>query len=79
MFITEYDEERVRQIWREDGIEEGRKKGLKEGREEGRKEGRKEGREEGRKEGRASLLKELIEAKVLTAEQAEEFAKKLDD
>jgi len=53
--LTEYDEERIMNCFkeegREEGIKEGRKEGIKEGRKEGIKEGRKEGIKEGRKEG----------------------------
>lgn len=53
--LTEYDEERIMNCFKEEGREEG----IKEGRKEGRKEGIKEGIKEGRKEGQI-LLVEVI-------------------
>ena len=41
--LTEYDEERIMNCFKEEGREEGIKEGRKEGRKEGIKEGRKEG------------------------------------
>ena len=76
MLLTEYNEAKAMELFREEGREEGRAEGRKEGRAEGRKEGRaegrKEGRAEGRKEGRAegraqgmntfsALIKRLLE------------------
>ena len=56
MCITEYDEARTMELFKEEGREEGRAEGRaegeKKGREEGRAEGRAEGREEGEKKGR---------------------------
>lgn len=71
--LYEYDEEEVREIWREDAREEG----LEEGRKEGRIEGRKEGRIEGRKEGREQLrriIKKLARNKTpeIIAQELEE-------
>ncbi len=58
MCLTEFDEEKYRQICRAEAREEGLEEGLKEGRKEGLKEGRKEGLEEGLKEGRKEGLEE---------------------
>ena len=42
MLITEWDTEKAKEVWYEEGLEEGLEKGRKEGREEERKEGREE-------------------------------------
>ena len=76
LFLTEWDEEKYRDLLRreaeEDGYaagaaagaaagrEEGRREGLREGRDEGRKEGRKEGRDEGLREGRDEVRSEFL-------------------
>lgn len=64
LFLTEWDEEKYRDLLRreaeEDGFAAGEAEGRKEGREEGRKEGLKEGREEGLKEGRDKMRGEFL-------------------
>ena len=47
MFLTEYDEKKILEQERQEGIEEGRREGRREGHREGRQEGRREGRSEG--------------------------------
>ena len=54
MFITEYDEVKTMNMFKE----------------EGREEGRVEGREEGREEGNLSAIKNMIRNLKLTAQQA---------
>ena len=66
MCITEYDEKRTMEMFREEGRVEGREEGRIEGRVEGREEGRIEGRVKGREEGRSQvsiLMQKLIELK----------------
>ena len=58
MCITEYDEVKTMNMFRE------------EGREEGRLEGRMEGREEGRSEEQLSSIRKLMKTLKLTAQQA---------
>ena len=53
MLLTEYDEVKAMELFKEEGREEGREEGLVEGLTKGRAEGRLEGRAEGRLEGRA--------------------------
>ena len=43
MCLTEYNEEEVMELFKEEGREEGIEEGMKKGREEGRKDGREEG------------------------------------
>ena len=47
MLYTEYDEEKVMNLFREEGREEGLEEGLKKGHDEGLEEGRKKGHDEG--------------------------------
>ena len=69
LFLTEWDEEKYRDLLRreaeEDGYAageaEGRKEGLKEGRKEGLKDGRKEGLKDGRDEVRAEFLQKAAD------------------
>ena len=62
MYLTEYNEEKERQLAREEAAMLGREEGRAEGREEGRAEGREEGRAEGREEGQAEEKKRTVEA-----------------
>lgn len=85
LFLTEWDEEKYRDLLRREAEEdgyiagkaEGRKKGLEEGRKEGRQEGIKEGLKEGLKEGRDETRREFLQKAaaqvrdgLLTAEDA---------
>lgn len=58
LFLTEWDEEKYRDLLRREAEEDGYAAGEAEGRKEGREEGREEGRMEGRMEGREEGLKE---------------------
>ena len=60
MLLTEYNEAKAMELFREEGREEGRAEGRKEGRAEGRKEGRAEGRAQGMNTFSA-LIKRLLE------------------
>ena len=66
MCITEYDEARTMELFKEEGRIEGRA----EGREEGRAEGRTEGRAEGREETQISNIRTLMQRLKLSAEAA---------
>lgn len=56
--------------------EQGLEQGLEQGREQGREQGLEQGREEGLERGRAELLADLVAAGVLSASEAEEWARK---
>ena len=75
MCLTEFDEEKYRQICRAEAREEGLEEGLKEGRKEGLKEGRKEGLEEGLKEGIHAFVALCIEV----GQTKEEVLQRLQD
>ena len=61
LFLTEWDEEKYRDLLRREAEEDGYAAGEAEGRKEGRKEGREEGRKEGRKEGRDEMRGEFLQ------------------
>ena len=60
LFLTEWDEEKYRDLLRREAEEDGYAAGEAEGRKEGREEGREEGRKEGRKEGRNEVRNEFL-------------------
>ena len=59
LIFEEFNEDKYKNLFIEEGREEGLKEGLKEGREEGLKEGRNEGRKEGIEKGRNERNKEV--------------------
>ena len=61
LFLTEWDEEKYRDLLRREAEEDGYAAGEAKGREEGREEGRKEGREEGRKEGLDEMRSKFLQ------------------
>lgn len=72
MCLTEYDEEKVMQMFKEEWREEGR--------EEGEKEGRKKGRKEGKKEGRRDAVLELVrDGDITSGRAAEKLGKSVDE
>jgi flagellar biosynthesis/type III secretory pathway protein FliH len=58
MLLTEYNEARQMELFREEGREEGLKEGLKKGLREGHREGLREGHREGLREGHREGLRE---------------------
>lgn len=66
MCLREYSEEEIKEMFKNDGIEEGRKEGL----EEGRKEGLTEGLKEGTTKTMTSNVKKIMEKLGMSVEQA---------
>ena len=68
MCLTEYDEEKIMQLFREEALEEGLEKGREQGREQGREEGLEQGRNEGMElgleQGREQGIRVFIEDKL---------------
>lgn len=73
MLLTEYNEAKQMELFREEGRREGRREGRQEGRREGRQEGRREGRQEGQ-----NMLAALV-SKLLSLGRTEDVARSAND
>ena len=80
MSIFEYDEEKVKALWKRESFEDGLEQGRKEGKAEGRAEGKAEGKEEGRAEGECKGIELAKTVFKLTAQNLspEEIAERLN-
>ena len=74
MCITEYDEVKTMNMFREEGREEGYIEGREDGYNSGREDGYNSGRADGREEGQLQSLISLAEKRYITIEQAAEEA-----
>ena len=77
MLLTEYNEARQMELFREEGREEGLKEGLKKGHREGLREGHREGLREGQQKGQ-NMLAALI-SRLLSLGRTEDVARSASD